>query len=214
MAVQGWRQWLQVLAAVAIGVGIVAVGGYLLLSRPAAPATAGSQAANQPTPAPTQSTVELWDAYEQARAAAQGRLADAALVSASTQWQQPDERTLLAGARDWSFVFYSAEQKSVLDVVVSVGAAQVVKQTQVWVAPGILTEGKWRAGPRDALLAFLAHEGEAFLAGHSEAVVDLNLAQSEGGDPVWTVVALDVGDRSALAVSVDGETGRVVAHTS
>ena len=85
MAMHGWRQWLQVLAAVAIGVGIVAVGGYLLLSRSASPTPGGSQAT------PTQSTVELWDAYEQARAAAQGRLADATLVSASTQWQQPDE---------------------------------------------------------------------------------------------------------------------------
>ncbi|NLF03179.1 MAG: hypothetical protein GX601_19620 [Anaerolineales bacterium] len=208
MAVQGWRQWLQVLAAVAIGVGIVAVGGYLLLSRSASPAPGGSQAT------PTQSTVELWDAYEQARAAAQGRLADATLVSASTQWQQPDEHALLAGARDWSFVFYSAEQKSVLDVAVSTGEAQVVKQTRVWVAPGILAEGKWRAGPRDALLAFLACEGEAFLADHPETVVDLNLAQGEDGDPVWTVVALDVSDRSALAVSIDGETGSVVAYTS
>ena len=111
-------------------------------------------------------------------------------------------------------MFYSAEQKSALDVVVSAGTAQVVKQTRVWVAPGILAEGKWRAGPHDALLAFLACEGEAFLADHPETVVDLNLAQGEDGDPVWTVVALDVSDRSALAVSIDGETGSVVAYTS
>jgi hypothetical protein len=209
------RDWPLMLAAGLLGVALVAVLAYVLLGRGAGLAASGGVPAG--STAPTTSTrvpVELWGAYEQARSAAEGRTPDAALVSASTQWQQPDEQTLLAGPFDWSFVFYSPEKQITLDVVLASGAAQVVKETQIWVSPGTLGEGKWRAGPRDALLAFLAYGGRPFLEQHPEAVVDLNLGPGEAGTAVWTVVALDVGDRGVLAVSIDAESGAIVAGGS
>ena len=162
-------------------------------------------------PTATLGSVELWKAYERARQAAEDRWPDAALVSASTQWQRADEQVLLAGAVDWSFVFYSTEKRSTLDVVCGPGSVQVVKETRAWVAPGALDEGKWRTGPRDALLAFLAYGGRSFLAQHPEAVVGLNLGPHEQNRPVWAVVALDGDDGSVLGVSVDVETGAIVA---
>jgi hypothetical protein len=209
------HDWPLMLAAAILGVALVAVLAYVVLGQGSSPGATASAPENQTTATtPTRSPVELWEAYEQARSAARARLPDAALVSASTQWQQPDEPALLAGAFDWSFVFYSPEKRSTLDVVYSAGAAQVVKETQVWVSPGVLEEGKWRAGPRDALLAFLAYGGRPFLEKHPEAVVDLNLGPGDGEATVWTVVALDVSDRGVLAVSVDAESGAIVTGGS
>lgn len=209
------RDWPLMLAAGLLGVALVAVLAVALLGRGAGPAASGGVPAGSTDPTTsTRTPVELWGAYEQALSAAEGRMPDAALVSASTQWQHPDEQALLAGAFDWSFVFYSPEKQSTLDVVLASGMAQVVKETQVWVSPGVLGEGKWRAGPRDALLTFLAYGGRPFLEEHPEAVVDLNLGPGEAGTPVWTIVALDVGDRGVLAVSVDAESGAIVAGGS
>ena len=163
--------------------------------------------------APTlaQEPIELWDAHEQAQEAAWAEAGDAQLVSASTQWQTVNEETLLAGADDWSFVFYSPEKETALDVVVSGDAARVVNQTRVWVAPQTMTEGNWRAGPRDALLTFLAYGGRAFLGEHPQAVVDLRLGESDDAGPVWAIVALDASDQSVFALLIEAETGQVIS---
>jgi len=158
-----------------------------------------------------QEPIELWDACEQAHDAALAQAADAQLVSASTQWQTVSEEMLLSGADDWSLVFYSAENSAVLDVVATGGAAQVVNQTRVWVAPQVLDEGKWRAGPTDALLTFLAYGGSEFLQEHPQALVDLHLAKSDDAGPTWTIVTLDASDQSAFSLLVDGETGQVIS---
>ena len=84
----------------------------------------------------------------------------------------------------------------------------------MWVAPAPLTEGAWRKGPRDALLVFLAYDGRTFLDQHAEAVVDLHLGEYDSGSPAWTIVALNVSDRSLVAVVIDTETGEVVSHAS
>jgi hypothetical protein len=158
-----------------------------------------------------QTAIELWDAYGQARAAAQAEARDAQLVSASTQWQDADQGTLVTGADDWSFVFWSADTKHVLDVVVNAGSARVVNQTQVWVTPTVLTGEVWRQGPRDALLVFLAYDGRAFLSEHPGAVVGLHLSEEESEGPAWTITALDVSDQSLLALVVDASTMQVLS---
>jgi len=183
------------------GSGLLLVGYFLWGNVPilASPAT----------PAPTQESIDLWDAYGQARTVAQAEAGDAQLVSASTQWQAASEDDLLGGADDWSFVFYSPVSGAALDIVTSGGAARVVDQTRVWVAPKTLTEGNWRAGPGDALLVFLAYGGRAFLAEHSQAIVDLHLSVRELGSPTWAIVALD-RDRNLFSLSVNAETGQVL----
>ncbi|MDY6875403.1 MAG: hypothetical protein SWK90_04255 [Chloroflexota bacterium] len=195
-----------------LGIGLGMAGllllGYLLWGD--VPGLASS-ATTTALPTPTQVLITLWDAYEQARTAAQARAEDVQLVSASTQWQAASEQTLLAGASNWSFLFYSAASDNVLDIVVAAEKAQVVDQTQVWVAPKIMAKGAWQAGPRDALLVFLAYGGRAFLDEHPQAVLDLHLAESDSGIPVWTIVALDVGDRSMLSLLVDAGTGQVLS---
>ena len=172
------------------------------------------QAALATSPTPTRTPIELWDAYEQARAAAQAQAKDAQLLSASTQWQAVSEQAMLDGASNWSFVFYSPASENSLDVVVNAGQAQVVNQTRVWVAPNPLTEGAWQAGPREALLVFLAYGGRTFLAEHPEAMVDLHLASSESDDnreTVWTIVAIDTEDRSLSSLLIDAETNQVLS---
>jgi hypothetical protein len=204
----GKRNWLLVLAVAGLGIGYLLLLGYLLWGNLLSPTAAATAVSPTPTPA----LIDLWEAYRQARAAAQAQAEDAQLVSASTQWQAVGEEALLAGVDDWSFVFYSPESGDSLDIIVSAGAAQVVNQTPVWVAPRGMAEGAWRAGPRDALLVFLAHGGRAFLDEHPLAVVDLHLAGSDQGGPVWAIVALDPEERSLLSLLLDAETRQVLSN--
>ena len=164
-------------------------------------------------PAPTRTVVELWTAYEQAQAAARAEAEDVQLTSAATQWQEASEQALLTGSDQWSFVFYLPAENALLDVMVGGDGANVVNQTQVWDASEILTKGAWRTGPRDALLAFLAHDGRKFLDENSHAVVDLHLSVDEAGEPTWNIVALNPEGRSVLALRVDAETMQVSSLT-
>ncbi len=202
----GGRRTLLLVLVVGSGIGCLLLLGYLLWAD-----VLGLTPATAAPPAPTRALIGLWDAYEEARAAAQAQAADARLVSAATQWQAVSEEALLAGASNWSFVFYSPASSSSLDVGVSAGTARVVNQTRVWVAPTAMVEGTWQAGPRDALMAFLAYGGRAFLDKYPQAMVDLHLAESDGGGPVWTIVALDPEDRSLLSLLIDADTGQVLS---
>ena len=199
------KKWIAVVVAVGLVLDLALVGYvvYLLWNR-------GSGAVTVPS-TPTQELVELWDAYEQARAAAQAQAEDAQLVSAKTQWQAVSEQELLDGTGGWSFVFYSRANSHTLDVVVNTGKAQVVKETRVWTDSSVLPEGAWRVGPRDALLVFLAYDGRLFLEQHPQAMVDLHLGDNGEGKVVWTLVALDPEDRSLLPVLIDAETMDVLS---
>ena len=202
--------WVLELLVAVLAAGGLAVLGYLVWRGVFGPRSAAMPA----PPAVTRAVVELWDAHERARAAAQSQALDAQLVSASAQWQTADERALLAGASEWSFVFYAPGSGNVLDVGASAGTAQLVKETRVWVAPAALAGDAWQAGPKDALLVFLAYEGRAFLEQHPQAVVNLHLGTGDGGRSVWSIVALDVSDRSQRSVVIDAETGEVLSYVS
>lgn len=206
MADKNKRNWMLVLPVAGLGMGYLLLLGYLLLGD-----VLGLRAAANVSLTPTPAAVDLWDAYGQAQAAAQARASDAQLVSASAHWHGVGEDALLGGPSNWTFVFYSPGSGCSLDVVVDAGAARVVNQTQAWVVPMALAEGSWQTGPSDALLAFLACGGRAFLDAHPQAVVDLHLAGNDEGTPVWTIVALDPEDRSLLSLLVDAETGRVLS---
>ena len=158
-----------------------------------------------------QELIELWDACEQGHEVALAEAEDAQLLSASTQWQAVNEEMLMSGADDWSLLFYSPENSTVLDVVVTGGVARVVNQTRVWTAPQVLDEGKWRAGPGDALLTFLAYGGREFIQEHPQAIVDLHLAESDDTGPTWIIVTLDASDQSAFSLLIDSETGQVIS---
>lgn len=199
------QTWVRPLLIVGLAIDMLLIGYvvYLLWDSMHGP-TAGP-------PAPiARPVVDLWEAYGQAQAAVQAQVKDAQLVSAATQWQAVSEEVLLNGASNWSFVFYSPGSSSSYDVVVDAGQAQVVNRTQVWVAPGAMAGGAWQAGPRDALLVFLAYDGRAFLDEHPQAVVDLHLGKDDAGRAVWTVVALDPEDLSLLSVLIDAETREVL----
>jgi hypothetical protein len=164
-------------------------------------------------PSPGQESVDLWDAYERAQAAARQTGRDAQPVSASTQWQSATEDVLLTGASQWSFGFYAPSDNQALDVVVTRESARVADQSRVWDAPATLSEGAWREGPRDPLLVFLARGGREFLEEHRQAVVSMHLANSEEEGPLWDVAAVTMGDRSLLAVRIDAETLEVLSTT-
>jgi hypothetical protein len=197
-----------------MAIGGLLLLGYILLHYELGLTSAAATAATPVPPTPTPALIDLWRAHGQACAVARAQAEDAQLVSATTQWQAVSEETLLDGASNWSFVFYSAKNSSVLDVVVDAGAARVVNQTRVWTAPKVMAAGGWHEGPRDALLVFLAHDGRAFLEGHPQAVVDLHLAESEDDGPAWSIVALDVGDRSLLSLLIDADTMQVLSNQS
>ena len=168
------KKWVTVLLAVGLGVELLFLG-YMAY-------TLWQKMLNQTaiaSPTPTRMPVELWDAYERAHAAARTQAQDAQLVSASTQWQAVSEQTMLDGASNWSFVFYSPTSENSFDVVANENEARVINQTRVWVASSPLPEGTWQEGPREALLVFLAYGGRTFLAEHAQAMVDLRLADSE-----------------------------------
>jgi hypothetical protein len=136
-------------------------------------------------------------------------------VSASAQWQTAREEELLAGASDWSFLFYSPASSHVVDVGVGRDAAHVAKETRVWVAPATLPEGSWQQGPSDALSVFLAYGGRAFLEQHPEALVNVHLSEHEDERrPVWVVLAMDTGDRSLLSLLIDTEKNVVLNQVS
>jgi len=207
---KGKMKWTVVLPVAGLGLAYLLLLGYLLLGNLLGLRSAATAASPAPTPEP----VDLWDAYEQARAAARAQAQDAQLVSASTQWQTVSKGALSHGARNWTFVFYSPGDSRSLDVVVNAGVARVASQTQAWVVPSVLPESAWQTGPSDVLLAFLACGGRTFLDEHPHAAVDLHLARDRDGRPTWTVVALDVGDRSLLSVMVDAGTGQVLSVDS
>jgi hypothetical protein len=206
MADKNKRNWLLVLPVAGLGVGYLLLLGYLLWGN-----VLGLKAAAKVSLPPTPAPLDLWDAYEQAQAAAQARASDAQLVSASAHWHGVSEDALLGGPGHWTFVFYSPRNDCSLDVVADAGAARVVNQTQVWVTPRSMAEGSWQTGPSDALLAFLACGGRVFLGEHPRAVVDLHLSGNDEGGPVWTIVALDPEDRSLLSLLIDAETGQVLS---
>ena len=199
------KKWVLGLVVVGLGIDLLLVGYVLYLVRGRMPVPNEATA----PPAPMQTSIELWDAYGQARAAAQAQAEDVHLVSASTQWQTASEEAVLDGSTNWSFVFYSLEDGNSIDVTVNVGTAQVVNQTRVWVAPAALAEGAWQAGPREALLVFLAYGGREFLDEHPQAIVDLHLADDET-EMAWTVVALDPEDRDLFSLLIDAETCQVL----
>jgi hypothetical protein len=202
------RNRLLMLVVAGLGIGYLVLLGYLLWGDELG--LKEEAVSLSPTPVP----VDLWDAYEQARSAARALAPDAQLVSASTQWQAVSEDALLGGAGNWTLVFFSPADNHSLDVVANGETARVVNQTPVWVAPATMAEGTWRSGPQDAVVAFLACGGRAFLDQHTQVVVDLHLAEDEGGRLAWTVVALDPGDYSLVSVSIDAETGQVLSGSS
>ncbi len=208
------RDKIEALIGIGLGVlGLLLLGYFLWINPPGSRSTeapAGRPAATSAAiPAPTEAAIELWSAYEQAQAAARAEAEDARLTSASTQWQAASEKTLLSGPETWSFVFYSPVDKNVLDIVVNREGASVVNQTRVWDKPKILAEDAWKEGPRDALLAFLAHDGRIFLEENPQAIVDLHLGSGETGEVRWNIVALNPQNQEILALRVDAETMRI-----
>jgi len=203
--------WLLAVPVVGLGLGYLLLLGYMLWGNVLGVKAEARTVSSATRPA----TVDLWDAYGQAHEAAQAQSGDARLVSASTQWHGVSEDALLAGTSNWTFVFHGPASDRSLDVVANAGEARVVNQTQVWNTPTALAEGAWQAaGPRDALLAFLACEGRTFLDGHPQAVVDLHLAAGDGGKPVWSIVAMDPESQELVALLVDAETGQVLSTRS
>ena len=201
------RERLEAVAGIvlaSLGVLLVAV----LLWRYVAPPSPEEPSVAVPEAEPG---IGMWDAYERAAAAAQTGAEDARLVSASAQWQEPDEEELLAGAATWSFLFYSAASSSVLDVVVGDEAATLVNRTQVLSPPALMQENALRAGPRDPLLIFLAYGGSAFLEERPSATVDLHLGAGDGAEAVWSANAIDVEQGRSVSVVIDAETHDVVS---
>ena len=204
---EGRRNRLEAVAGIVLGsLGVLLLA--VLAWRYVAPPSPEGSSVGPPTAEPG---IGLWEAYERAAAAAQSEAEDAQLVSASTQWQGPDEESLVAGGDTWSFVFYAVADSSILDVVVGDEATTVVNRTQVLITPALLPEEVLREGSRDALVIFLAYAGSAFLEEHPSAIVDLHLGAGDGGNAVWSANAVDIEQGSAVSVVIDAATHDVIS---
>jgi len=197
------------LLLVALAVVVLVLYGCSALSR----AFRSTQRPEASSAGPGSEQVTLWDGYGLALQAVTAKTPDAQLVSAGTQWRSAIERQLLAGASTWSFVFYSPQRRSTFDVAVREGGVRVVRETEVWRSPQPLPEGKWRKGPQDALLVFLAYGGREFIEANPDAVVDLHLASRDDGRPVWTIVALADQSQAPNTLQIDAETGEVLLNS-
>lgn len=204
---EGRRNRLEAVAGIVLGgLGVLLVA--VLMWRYLAPSATEERSVGPPTAEPG---IGLREAYEMAAAAAQSEAESAQLVSASTQWQGPDEGRLLAGSDTWSFVFYAVADSSILDVVVGDEAATVVNRTQVLITPALLPEDVLRDGPEDALVIFLAYGGSAFLEEHPSAIVDLHLGPGDGANAVWSANAVDIEQGGSVSVVVDAATHNVIS---
>jgi len=193
----------------AVAVLLVLLVGYWLLGR-LLPVSGGNEPA---AAAVAQEQVSIWGGYGLALKAAALTAPDAQLVSAGSQWRSVTEEQLLAGANTWSFVFYSPQRSTTLDVVASGAGARVVKETDVWRRPKLLTGDAWRKGPQNALLVFLAYGGRELIAGNPAATVDLHLAARDDGRTTWTVVGLGDPGQAPNMVQVDAETNEVLLNS-
>lgn len=198
------------LAFLTLGIICLSLYGFLFWSG----RIAGNPGPAAAPPSPGQESIDLWDAYERAQAAARQNGRDAQPVSASAQWQSATENALLTGPSQWAFGFYAPNDNQVLDVIVTRESARIVDQSRAWDALATLGDGAWREGPRDPLLVFLARGGREFLESHEQAVVSVHLANSKGEGPLWDVAAVTMGDRSVLALRIDAETLEVLSTTT
>jgi hypothetical protein len=173
--------------------------------------TVGCSSPMPPTEAaPTPVPLTLWDAYAVAAVAVRERATDAALLSASTQWKGPSEDDMLAGGTHWAFVFHSRARGSNLDVMVRGDAAQVAKETRVWVAPAPLGPGSWEQGPREALLVFLGIGGRTFLTEHADGAVDLHLGLTDDGLQAWEISAISPATGDLFSALIESGSNRVL----
>jgi hypothetical protein len=155
--------------------------------------------------------VDLWQGYGWALGVARAEAEDAQLVSASAQWQAAREEALMAGAEVWAFTFYSPAAGQMLDVTVNAEKVRVVNRSETGISPALLTNGKWHAGPRDALLIFLAHGAREFLETHPQATVELHLNQHEDGYPAWSAIAIDPQARVSCSAIINAATMQTVS---
>ena len=162
--------------------------------------------ASTPVPVP----VSLWDAYRRAEATVRSEVSDAVLVSASTQWQGVEPDRLLESPTQWSFVFYSPDQRTVFDLVANADQAEVVNHSQVWTTPQALKPGGWEKGPRDAVSIFLAYGGREFMITHPETTVSIHLSTDGEGRSVWDIAALDVSTRETFSLQIDAASLQVL----
>jgi hypothetical protein len=205
-----------------MGIGLLGLSALLALfflssymgNRPSAAQERGAEVVMTSVPPTAEPTMlDVWEGYGRALGAAQAEAVDAQLVSASAQWQAPQEEALLAGADTWAFTFYSDASRRIIDVVVTAERAFVVNQSEAGLAPAPLTNGKWHEGPRDALLVFLAHGARDFLAVHPQATVELRLNQHSDGYPLWNVIAIDSQSRESFTVTVNAASMAMVSVT-
>lgn len=208
MEVNYTQRWISVLEVIGVLI-LLPLVGYLIYEQQGELFRTERRAT---TPVPTSPPVELWDAYEKALAVAKAHAEDAQLVSASTQWQAADKEALLAGSPRWSFTFYTAADGQILDITVEGERANFVKATKVWEAPPLLSGERWRFGPGEALLVFLAYGGEDFLTDHPKALTDLHLGPDSEGRTVWNVVAFDSETQALCSVTIDAATWQVLEH--
>jgi len=182
---------------------LLAIGGMWIYGRWAGPTTS-SPVAGFPEGAAT-----ARQAFSLAAGQADQWQDDAGLAAVSCHWpaagMQADDQVT------WAFQFFSPSTQRLAFVMVTDGAARLVREgVSPYVVPTLSTE-EWRVDSDQALRVWWERKGKALAARRSDIDLTMQLRASDGGGrPVWVVVGMLTSANTAYTVMVDATDGAVV----
>jgi len=147
-------------------------------------------------------------------------LAPAAELAA--QWQE-DARLAVVSGRwsgvemqqgddvEWAFQFFSPSTQRLALVLVSGGAARMVRDSLSPYRVPTFSTGEWRVDSDQALRAWWDSGGSTVVARRPDVELAMQLrVPDEGDDPVWTVAGVFFEQESAFVVVVNATSGVLV----
>lgn len=153
------------------------------------------------------------NAYLLAYQATRNWQGDAMLVNATATWPQGAQAAnLVAGQEMWGFIFYSPAAGRTAVVSIADGAASLSpRDTPQQLQP--LDVSGWQMDSNDAIEAFLAGGGRAFLEREGITVFSMTLAlndPNQSGRAEWLMSLLATGNGRSFTMRLDATSGDVL----
>lgn len=207
-----------VLIGILVLVALVVIAGssaflFIQLSSSTAEETANVQRPSLVTDASTVlSGSSTTQAYALALISAHEWMEDAALLKASSTWDDgADRESLLSGSETWSFRFYSPAAKQVANLSVINGKVNMINQQSLGTSIVPSPIDGWTIDSDVAILRMLDEGGEQFLADNE--VNSLTMALTAGvqaGRPEWLISIFSNGAGSYYNMRLDASNGEIL----